>query len=372
MAKGVEDTAFYRWSRLAALNEVGGDPDRFGVSPAEFHAFAGRLARDWPATMTTLSTHDTKRQEDVRARLAVLTESPRAWAREVALWHDQAVRLSGGRAPAPDTEYLMWQTLLGAWPIERDRLATYLRKAMREAKTRTSWTDPDIGYESLVLAFADAVLGDTRLTARIAGFVAQLAADARVNTLGAKLVQLTMPGVADVYEGCELAGFSLVDPDNRRPVDFTRRREMLAALDADPSGLVPPNGEAPLDLPAAGLDAEKLLVTSRTLRLRREHPAWFGGRCTPLRAEGPAARHAVAFARGGRDSQAITVATRLPARLRRIGGWAQTVLPLPDGTWRDVLTGATHAGAQVLLSALAQQLPVALLVRVTPEGIAAR
>jgi (1->4)-alpha-D-glucan 1-alpha-D-glucosylmutase len=371
MAKGVEDTAFYRWSRLASLNEVGGDPDRFGVSPAEFHAAVGRLARDWPATMTTLSTHDTKRQEDVRARLAVLAESPRAWAREVALWHDRALRLSGGSAPAPDTEYLMWQTLLGAWPIERDRLAGYLRKAMREAKTRTSWTDPDLGYESLVLAFADAVLGDAALTARITGLVADLAPDARVNTLGAKLVQLTLPGVADVYQGCELAGFSLVDPDNRRPVDFTRRRELLAALDADLLGLAPANRPVSLHVPAAGLDAEKLLVTSRTLRLRRDHPDWFGGSCTPLRAEGPAARHAVAFARGG-GSQAITVATRLPAGLRRIGGWAQTVLPLPEGTWRDVLTGATHPGPQVPLSALTQPLPVALLVRAFPERIPAR
>ena len=346
MAKGVEDTAFYRWSRLAALNEVGGEPDRFGVSPVEFHAAAGRLARDWPATMTTLSTHDTKRQEDVRARLSVLAEIPQEWEREVTGWRDRAAALCGGPAAEPDTEYLMWQTLAGAWPIERDRLAGYLTKVMREAKTRTSWTDPDEGYESAVLGYADAVLGDPELTRRIAGFVAKIAADARVNSLGAKLVQLTMPGVADVYQGCELTGLSLVDPDNRRPVDFTLRRRMLGALDGDS--------------PADGLDAEKLLVTSRALRLRRDHPDWFAGSYTPVLADGTAAGHAVAFLRGG---NAVTVATRLPAGLRRAGGWAGTAVTLPAGRWRDALTGATHTGTKLLLSALTSRLPVALLVR---------
>ncbi len=366
MAKGVEDTAFYRWSRLVALNEVGGEPERFGVSPEEFHAAAGRLARDWPATLSTLSTHDTKRQEDVRARLSVLAELPQAWAREVTQWHDRALTLSGGLAPEPDTEYLMWQTLAGAWPIERDRLAGYLQKAMREAGTRTSWTDPDPGYESVVLAFADAVLGDPELTASIAGFVAGITPDARVNSLGAKLVQLTMPGVADVYQGCELTGFSLVDPDNRRPVDFARLRGRLAALDADPSRPAPLSAPPGADTAAvADLDAEKLLVTSHTLRLRRDHPDCFAGGYTPLRAEGPAARHAVAFLRGG---DAVAVATRLPAGLRRRGGWADTVLPLPGGPWRDVLTGVTHAGPHPLLATLALRLPVALLVH---EGISA-
>ena len=155
MAKGVEDTAFYRWTRLVALNEVGGDPDRFGVTPERFHGFAGHLARHWPATMTTLSTHDTKRGEDVRARLAVLSESPQAWRAQLERWHARAVWLSGGRSPEPHIEYLLWQTLVGAWPIDGDRLAAYLRKAMREAKTLTSWTEPDTGYESLVLGFAE-------------------------------------------------------------------------------------------------------------------------------------------------------------------------------------------------------------------------
>ena len=216
MAKGVEDTAFYRWSRLVALNEVGGDPDAFGTSPAEFHEFAARLARDWPASMTTLSTHDTKRQEDVRARLAVLAEIPEAWAAEVTRWHDRAEALATGAVPEPDTEYLMWQTLAGGWPLDRERLTGYLRKAMREAKTRTSWTDPDPEYESQVLTFAELVLDDEELTGQIGRFVTGLAGDAGANALGAKLVQLTMPGVADTYQGCELAGLRLVRPGQPR------------------------------------------------------------------------------------------------------------------------------------------------------------
>jgi (1->4)-alpha-D-glucan 1-alpha-D-glucosylmutase len=361
MAKGVEDTAFYRWSRLAALNEVGGDPDSFGTSPGEFHEFAARLARDWPASMTTLSTHDTKRQEDVRARLAVLAEIPGAWAAEVTRWHERAVALASGAAPEPDTGYLMWQTLAGAWPLDRERLTGYLRKAMREAKSRTSWTDPDAEYESQVMTFAELVLDDEELTGQIARFVAGLDADARANALGAKLVQLTMPGVADTYQGCELAGLRLVDPDNRAPAEFARARDLLAALDAGepPAAL----DAGPLDtgkLDTGKLDTGKLLVTAAALRLRREHPDWFAGEYAPLAAEGPAARHAVSFARGG---PAVTVATRLPAGLRSGGGWAGTVLPLPHaGPWRDLLTGASHPGARPLLSDLLHRLPVALLV----------
>jgi (1->4)-alpha-D-glucan 1-alpha-D-glucosylmutase len=197
-----------------------------------------------------------------------------------------------------------------------------------------------------VLGLADAVIGDPELTAAIAGFVARTAPDARVNTLGAKLVQLTMPGVADVYQGCELTGLSLVDPDNRRPVDYQRRRRLLAALADDPDA-------------AVGLDAEKLLVTSRALRLRRDNPDWFAGGYTPLACAGPAAEHAFAFVRG---DHAVTVVTRLPAGLRRRGGWADTVLPLPEIHWRDVLTGVRHAGLRPPLDELTRRLPVALLI----------
>ena len=348
-AKGVEDTAFYRWPRLLALNEVGGAPDVFGVPPAEFHATAGRLADDWPATMTTLSTHDTKRQEDVRARLAVLAEMPGEWGRRVAEWHQRAVSGSVPGADPPaidaDTEYLLWQTLAGAWPISRERLTGYLTKAIREAKRRTSWSDPDPDYEAAVLGLAERALDDAWLAASIGEFVASIGADALANSLGAKLVQLTMPGVPDVYQGCELAGLSLVDPDNRRDVDFAARRSLLARLDA-----------ARLD---AGLDAAKLLVTSRTLRLRRDHPDWFAGTYAPLSAAGPAAGHAVAFVRGG---SAVAVATRLPVGLRRAGGWAGTTLPLPAPGWADALTGQRYQGDHVPLAELTRRLPVALLV----------
>ncbi len=363
LAKGIEDTACYRWPRLVSLNEVGCDPDRFGVRPAEFHAEAGRLAAGWPATMTTLSTHDTKRQEDVRARLAVLAEQPAAWGRQAARWHEGA-RSLGAAGADPDIEYLLWQTLAAAWPIGGKRLAGYLEKAMREAKTRTCWSRVDQRYEAAVQGMATSVLADGGLRDSIAAFAAALASGAVANSLGAKLVQLTMPGVPDVYQGCELAGLSLVDPDNRRPVDFARRRSLLADLDAG-------RLDVTAELRAGSIDAAKLLVTSRALRLRRDHPGWFAGSYTPLAAAGPAADHALAFVRGG---HAITLATRLPTALRRRGGWAGTTLALPappDGAhgWADVLAGAGYAGAaypggRAPLAELTSRLPVALLVPV--------
>jgi (1->4)-alpha-D-glucan 1-alpha-D-glucosylmutase len=361
LAKGVEDTAFYRWSRLLALNEVGGDPDQFGVAPEAFQAQAQRLAGAWPSTMTTLSTHDTKRQEDVRARLRVLAELPGRWGSQVGEWHEQAVtnRVFGKTASAVDrdTEYLIWQTLVGAWPISNDRLAGYLTKAVREADRHTSWAVQDAAYEAAVLGLAARALDDPGLSASIGEFVAGIAGDALVNSLGAKLVQLTMVGVPDIYQGCELSGLSLVDPDNRRPVDFARRRALLADLDANR-----------LD-PAAGLDAAKLLVTARALRLRRTRPEWFAGGYAPLAAVGPAADHVLAFARGGPDTggPAVTVTTRLPVGLRGRGGWSDTVLPLPGWApgWVDVLTGAVFGGDKLLLSDVTGALPVALLV---PEG----
>jgi (1->4)-alpha-D-glucan 1-alpha-D-glucosylmutase len=344
----VEDTACYRWSRLVSLNEVGCDPDRFGVTQGEFHAVAGRLAADWPATMTTLSTHDTKRQEDVRARLAVLAEIPQEWGKQVRQWHKE------GTAVDPDTEYLLWQTVVGAWPISGDRLAGYLTKAVREAKRRTSWVEPDQEYEAAVLALAARALEDPELAGSIAGFVAEIAGDAAVNSLGAKLVQLTMPGVPDVYQGCETVALSLVDPDNRRAVDFTRICFDLAALDASVDAVLGGDG----DLGSFG--RAKLLVTSRALRLRRARPEWFAGGYEPLAASGTAAAHAVAFRRG----QAVTVVTRLPVGLRRRGGWQDTTLSLPAGAWADLLTGTVHRG-DVPMTALTGRLPVALLV---PEG----
>ena len=360
-AKGVEDTAGYRWSRLVSLNEVGCDPDWLGTEPAEFHATAARQAADWPVTMTTLSTHDTKRQEDVRSRLAVLAEMPEEWGRRARQWHERAVTLRcfGAVAAAvdPDTEYLIWQTLVGAWPIGAERLAAYLTKAIREAKRRTSWTSPDQEYEAAVLGLAARALDDPRVAESIAGFVTEIAPDAAVNSLGAKLVQLTMPGVPDVYQGCEEPALSLVDPDNRRAIDYLRIRRDLMDLDTG-SGAIRPGDLEGGDVTA--FSRAKLLVTSRALRLRRARPEWFAGGYLPLAASGAASAHVVAFQRGAGP---VTVVTRLPVGLRGRGGWQDTTLALPAGTaWADALSGTVHRGGAVPMTELTAGLPVALLV----------
>jgi (1->4)-alpha-D-glucan 1-alpha-D-glucosylmutase len=360
LAKGIEDTAFYRWPRLLSLNEVGGDPGIMGLTPAEFHAEALRLQRDWPGTMTTLSTHDTKRQEDVRARLAVLAEMPREWGDKVTAWRASVV---GPRNEVdPDTEYFLWQTFVGAWPLSGYRLTGYVTKAIREAKLRTSWMSPDPSYEAAVHALVAQILGDTEVTADIRLFVDTISPDAMVASLGAKLVQLTMPGVADVYQGCELGGLSLVDPDNRRPVDYEHRRQLLANIDA---GHPFPTMADVVDQPPR--DIMKLRVTSGALRLRAAHPDWFTGPAAgyaPVTVDGPAKDHVIGFARQRASGDgAITIATRLPVRLRKNGGWAGTLVLLPDGDWRDVLTGAAYQGGPAALADLTARLPVALLER---------
>jgi (1->4)-alpha-D-glucan 1-alpha-D-glucosylmutase len=363
MAKGMEDTAFYRWHRLVALNEVGGDPTVVGVPPEAFHAFAGRQQRDWPLSMTTLSTHDTKRSEDVRARLYALTELTGEWADAVRGWTEAAGRhRSSDGWPDPATIYLTWQTLVGTCgtdgPLTIDRLGPYLTKATREAKRHTSWTDPDPAFDDAVQAFAAGILEDQALMESVAVFSADLDRPARVALLGQKLVQLTMPGVPDVYQGCELVDLSLVDPDNRRAVDFADRRVRLARLDT---------GHPPADV-----DDEKLLVTSASLRLRREHPEWFVGPDATYRALPTSTGNAVAFGRGRAGGEAtggkdgitvVTVATRLPIALERHGGWGDHTLTVPQGSWTDQLSGRDHPGGSIRLADLLTDLPVALLVR---------
>jgi (1->4)-alpha-D-glucan 1-alpha-D-glucosylmutase len=341
MAKGVEDSAYYRWARFAALNEVGGDPAQFGSTVAEFHEAQVRRAERRSRSMTTLSTHDTKRSEDVRARLAVLAELPGEWA--------ELVRGLLARHPLPDRPlaHLVWQNLVGAWPLSRERAHAYVEKAAREAGTSTTWTDPDQEFEAQLHDLVDAAFDDPTTSAEIDAFVARIAPLGWSNSLSQKLLQLTMPGVPDVYQGTELWDFSLVDPDNRRPVDYARRRELLAALDA---------GEVP------GVDengAAKLLVVSRVLRARRDHPEWFAG-YEPVEVSGSAAGHVVAFDRGG----IVAVATRLPARLAA-DGWGDAALQLPNGPWRDLLTGERFVSdvAGIAASAVLAKLPVALLVR---------
>ena len=343
MAKGVEDTTFYRWNRMVALNEVGGDPSRFGVPATEFHAALAAREASWPATMTTLSTHDTKRSEDVRARLAVLAEVPGEWAGLMRRW--------SAAHPLPDRslELLAWQNLVGAWPISAGRLAGYLGKASKEAKLVTSHVDAVADVDEAVAAWPAAVLGDAALVAEIEEFVALVRGAGWSNSLGQKLLQIAGPGVPDVYQGTELFEYSLVDPDNRRPVDWAARRDLLARLD---DGLIP-------DVDADG--AAKLLVTATALRLRRDRPGLFSG-YRALRAEGPAAAHAVAFAR---SPELVAVATRLPVGLADRGGWGETVLPLPGGAddWHDVVTGAAVDGSAPRLADVLGRFPVALLKR---------
>ena len=325
MAKGVEDSAYYRWARFAALNEVGGDPALFGRSVEEFHEAQVRRAQRYPESMTTLSTHDTKRSEDVRARLAVLAEIPSEWA--------NLVRYLLSRHPLADRPlaHLVWQNLVGAWPLSRERAHAYVEKAAREAGTSTTWTNPVQAFEEQLHALVDAAFDDEASAARIHKFVQRIAGFGWSNSLSQKLLQLTMPGVPDVYQGTELWDHSLADPDNRRPVNYDDRVALLG------------DGGHP-----------KLRVTATALRLRRDRPELFTSYAA-VPASGPAADHVLAFDRGG----AVTVVTRLPVGLDERGGWGDTALAL-EGTYLDALTGRVVTSR---LDDVLRDLPVALLVK---------
>jgi (1->4)-alpha-D-glucan 1-alpha-D-glucosylmutase len=340
MAKGVEDTAFYRWTRFTARNEVGNDPAKFGVTPDEFHDVCDEQQRRWPAAMTALSTHDTKRSEDVRARLAVLSELPGDWTEVVRRW----VRVNP--LPDPSLAHLIWQAAVGAWPISRERLQAYALKAAREGAVGTTWQHPDEKFETRLREMIDRIYDDPALNAEVAGFAESVTPPGWSNALGQKLVQLTMPGVPDVYQGTELWDFSLVDPDNRRPVDFTARRGLLARIDDGFQPAVDASGAA------------KLLVTSRTLRLRRQRPELFTG-YRPVFADGLAGDHVLAFDRGG----VVAVSTRLPVGLSRLGGWRDTALSLDGHTFTEVFTNTSYGGSRLVVSDLLHTYPVALLVK---------
>jgi (1->4)-alpha-D-glucan 1-alpha-D-glucosylmutase len=336
MAKGTEDTAFYRYARFVALNEVGGDPDEVGIDLAAFHEAQRVRQSEQPQSMTGLSTHDTKRGEDVRARLAVLAEIPQSWA-------DFAERfLAATAVPNRAFGYFLAQTLVGAGPIERERMHAYAEKAMREASEQTTYTAVDEAFEAGVHAAVDAAYDEPQLRSAWDDLVAAVTEPGWSNALGQKLVQLTMPGIPDVYQGTELWDDSLVDPDNRRPVDFALRRSLLEQVSQTHPG-VDESGAA------------KLWVTSQGLHARREHPELFTG-YAPLRATGPAADHLVAFDRGG----AVTLATRLPVGLAATGGWLDTELALP-GSYVDVLTGRELAD-RVQVAQVLDRYPVALLL----------
>jgi (1->4)-alpha-D-glucan 1-alpha-D-glucosylmutase len=333
-AKSKEDCLFYRDARLVSLNEVGGEPEWFGVGAAEFHDRTAVRARLWPSAMTTLTTHDTKRSEDVRARIGVLSQVPSLWGELVGKWMRQA--------PPPDTAtaLFLWQNVFGVWPADgavtdelRGRLHGYTEKAIREAAAHTTWNDPDDGFESAVHAWLDEVI-DGPAAAELTSLVARLDQFGIGDALGQKLIQLTAPGAPDVYQGTELADDSLVDPDNRRGVDFGVHREALRAM-TDP----------------------KIRVVTAALRLRRERPDTFAsGGYRPVPASGSAREHVVAFQRG---EDVVVAVSRWMVRLADTG-WGDTSLALPAGDWTDRLTGRQFTGS-IALANLYADLPVALL-----------
>ncbi|OBK12527.1 malto-oligosyltrehalose synthase [Mycobacterium asiaticum] len=335
-AKSVEDCLFYRDARLVSLNEVGGEPHRFGVGAAEFHQSAVTRARMWPQAMTTLTTHDTKRGEDVRARIGVLSQVPSLWTEFMARW--------GNQAPAPDkaTGHFLWQNIFGVWPVSgeitdslRERLHGYAEKAIREAALHTTWNDPDTEFEGAVHRWLDTVL-DGPVAGALTELVGQLNPHGASDALGQKLLALTVPGIPDVYQGTELWDDSLVDPDNRREVDYATRR---AALN--------------------DLQHPKIRVVATALRLRRSRPECFlQGDYVPVLASGDASDHIVAFSRGGK---VVVAVTRWTVRLNDTG-WGNTVLPLPEGSWTDTLTGAMASGPVSAVELFAD-LPVILLER---------
>jgi (1->4)-alpha-D-glucan 1-alpha-D-glucosylmutase len=422
MAKAVEDTAFYIYNRLASLNEVGGEPEAFGVSVPAFHRLNAERLAHWPHSMLSTSTHDTKRSEDVRSRISALSELPREWSAALTRWSRANRRhkreIVGEQAPSRNDEYLLYQVLLGAWPLEPmdadgraafvGRIQEYMAKATREAKTHTSWINPNEEYDTATHEFVAAILDPKRAGpfladfAQLQGTTAQIGA---VNSLGQTLLKLTAPGVPDTYQGMELWDLSLVDPDNRRPVDYRERRRMLGALRravartdaAEPA----PGGDdsAPLRRLAHRLADDwtdgriKLYLTWQALQLRSERSALFQhGAYLPLMADGPLDEHLIGYLRQHEDAQIVAGVPRLVGRLLdapsdgteagalrfRAGIWDDTRLLLPDPPgqrYRSAFTGAVvetvEAEGRAFQSALPvgtllADFPVILLVRETP------
>jgi (1->4)-alpha-D-glucan 1-alpha-D-glucosylmutase len=394
-AKGLEDTAFYRFYPLASLNEVGGEPALIGVSAERFHERNRDRQEMWPHSLNATSTHDTKRGEDTRARINVLSEMPEEWNRAVYRWRElnraRRVTIEGAKAPDANEEYLLYQTLVGTWPLAKmndedraeyiSRLREYMRKALKEAKLHTSWINPHEHYERAVREFVAAILDPERSAAFIkdlSEFVRTPTRAGLLNSLSQTLLKITSPGVPDFYQGTELWSFTLVDPDNRRQVDYEQRRALLASMrdagDGDTTDFVKGLLERPED------GRVKLYVTARALSFRRERAEMLArGRYIPLEAQGRRAENALAFARAHNDEACVAVAARFFTRLG-VGAegrlalsaeaWGDTTLPLGElgaGRWRDVFTGrefdANDDGA-LRLSEVLTPLPVALLSRV--------
>lgn len=347
-AKGVEDTALYCYSRLISLNEVGGDPEVCGVLPESFHTDCQRRATAWPQTLLATATHDTKRGEDVRARINVLSEVAEAWAAIVERWavHNKRHKLHG--CPDNEMEYFIYQTLVGAWPLSKERALLYFEKCAREAKEHTSWTAPKADYEQALKHFVGSIFADRHFLDSFEQFLPPIVNAGRINSLAQTLLKLSAPGVPDIYQGTELWSLVLVDPDNRGAVDFARRRELLHRVQT-----------AGVEEIAAGMEEglPKMLVLHKALQLRRERPEAFapGAAYTPLAAEGPLSENAIAFMRG---DAVIAVVPRLTMRLAQ--GWRGTALGLPTGRWRNVFTGSVLQGTAQLPDIFGC-IPVALL-----------
>jgi (1->4)-alpha-D-glucan 1-alpha-D-glucosylmutase len=367
MAKGVEDTAFYNYNRLVSLNEVGGEPGRGGDFDGlgEFHARNARQQQDWPHTLIATSTHDTKRSEDVRARINVLSEMPEAWTRAVRKWSQMNAPLRDGAAPDANEELLLYQTLIGMWPLEqeelpsvRDRLKQYLEKAAREAKTHTSWIAPNAEYERSLLAFADAVLSNQPFCEDFIRFQKRVAFYGCINALSQVVLKATAPGVPDFYQGTELWDFSLVDPDNRRPVDYERRASLLRRMKGSPANLE--------TLLRRWFDGRvKLFVTWKALEARARHAALFrDGSYEPLDA-GP---NVCAFRREHEGDEIVIAVPRLVSKLVKVGtmplgeAWGDAVLQI-HGSWRNVFSEERISGDFVTLASVFGRFPVAILER---------
>lgn len=349
-AKGVEDTTFYCYDRLVSCNEVGGQASFLGISSEKFHEFCHHLSENWPATLLATSTHDNKRSEDVRTRISVLSEDTERWGDALRSWSAMNLPAWRGRTPDRHMEYLLYQTLVGVWPIDRERAWGYLMKAGREAKIHTSWREPDETYEQGVREFVDGLFASQQFIGSLEAFVAPLVLPGRINSLAQTLIKLTAPGVPDFYQGTEVWDLSLVDPDNRRPVDFEGRRLLLERVRQMSAA------EALRDWDSG---APKLWLIARTLEVRKELPDCYsaGSGYQPMIAHGERIAHVFGFLRGGR---AMTLVPRFWHTLR--GNWGDTRISLPEGEWENSLGGQRHSG-DVAVEDLFRDFPVALLRR---------
>jgi len=386
MAKGFEDTALYIYNRLLSLNEVGGSPDTFGVSLNEFHRFNQCRCRDWAQTLNATSTHDTKRGEDIRARLNVLSEMPQEWEEKIKIWNKVNTKhkrkVQDLRAPDRNDEYFLYQTLVGAFPFSdreypllKERIRQYMVKAVRGAKVHTAWLKPDKEYEEACLLFIEKILDPSSRNTFLSQFLPfqkKVAFYGVFNSLSQTLIKMTAPGVPDFYQGTELWDLNLVDPDNRRPVDFQKRRSLLNEIRAG----------AERDLPALISDLLhhredgriKLWLVFMGLRARKEHAEIFrSGNYVPLAVSGRYSDKIVAYGRNAGDRWALTLVPRFLVTLVREGEdplgpvvWQDTRVPLQDDLphlWTNVLTGEViHARDTLAIGEVLRSLPVALLV----------